>query len=100
MLEPRTRWEIQEPSEEKAKWLSQELNVPLLIANMLIVRGIETIEEAQAFLKIDVNQFHDPFLMDGMKESVERIHKAVDSKEKILIFGDYDADGVSSTTVM
>lgn len=100
MLEPRTRWEIQKPSEEKAKWLSQELDIPLLIANLLAVRGIETIEEAQAFLKIDIDQFHDPFLMDGMKESVERIHKAVESQEKILIFGDYDADGVSSTTVM
>lgn len=100
MLEPRTRWEIQKPSEEKAKWLSRELDIPLLIANLLAVRGIETIEEAQAFLKIDIDQFHDPFLMDGMKESVERIHKAVESQEKILIFGDYDADGVSSTTVM
>lgn len=100
MLEPRTRWEIQKTSEEKAKWLSQELDIPLLIANLLAVRGIETIEEAQAFLKIDKDQFHDPFLMDGMKESVERIHKAVESQEKILIFGDYDADGVSSTTVM
>jgi single-stranded-DNA-specific exonuclease len=100
MLEPRTRWKIQETSEEKANWLSQELNIPLLIANLLIIRGIDSIEKAQAFLKIDSNQFHDPFLLDGMKESVERIHKAVESNEKILIFGDYDADGVSSTTVM
>ncbi|MFC0235319.1 single-stranded-DNA-specific exonuclease RecJ [Fictibacillus phosphorivorans] len=100
MLEPRTRWEIQEPSEDKAKWLSQELDIPLLIANLLVVRGIETIEKAEAFLKIDTDQFHDPFLMDGMKESVERIHRAIESNEKILIFGDYDADGVSSTTVM
>lgn len=100
MLEPRTRWEIQEPSEEKAKWLSQELDIPLLIANLLVVRGIETIEKAEAFLNIDTDQFHDPFLMDGMTESVERIHRAVESNEKILIFGDYDADGVSSTTVM
>jgi single-stranded-DNA-specific exonuclease len=100
MLEPRTRWKIQETSEEKAKWLSQELDIPLLIANLLAIRGIDSIEKAQAFLKIDTNQFHDPFLLDGMKESVDRIHKAVKSNEKILIFGDYDADGVSSTTVM
>ncbi|RZT22214.1 single-stranded-DNA-specific exonuclease RecJ [Fictibacillus sp. BK138] len=100
MLEPRTRWKIQETSEEKAKWLSQELDIPLLIANLLAIRGIDSIEKAQAFLKIDTNQFHDPFLLDGMKESVDRIHKAVESNEKILIFGDYDADGVSSTTVM
>jgi single-stranded-DNA-specific exonuclease len=100
MLEPRTRWKIQETSEEKAKWLSQEMDIPLLIANLLAIRGIDSIEKAQAFLKIDTNQFHDPFLLDGMKESVDRIHKAVESNEKILIFGDYDADGVSSTTVM
>ncbi|OOE13745.1 single-stranded-DNA-specific exonuclease RecJ [Fictibacillus arsenicus] len=100
MLEPRTRWKIQETSEEKAKWLSQEMDIPLLIANLLTIRGIDSIEKAQAFLKIDTNQFHDPFLLDGMKESVDRIHKAVESNEKILIFGDYDADGVSSTTVM
>lgn len=100
MLEPRTRWKIQETSEETAKRLSQELDIPLLIANLLAIRGIDSIEKAQAFLKTDTNQFHDPFLLDGMKESVDRIHKAVESKEKILIFGDYDADGVSSTTVM
>jgi single-stranded-DNA-specific exonuclease len=100
MLEPRTRWHIQEASEEKAKTLSKELDIPLLIANLLIVRGIETVHEAEKFLKINTHQFHDPFLLDGMKESVNRIHKAVESGEKILIFGDYDADGVSSTTVM
>ncbi|MBY6035348.1 single-stranded-DNA-specific exonuclease RecJ [Fictibacillus nanhaiensis] len=100
MLEPRTRWKVQESSEEKAKWLAEELDLPLLIANLLLQRGIDSIEKAKKFLKIDTNEFHDPFLLDGMKETVDRIHKAVESNEKILIFGDYDADGVSSTTVM
>jgi single-stranded-DNA-specific exonuclease len=100
MLEPRTRWKIQEASEEKAKGLAQELNIPRMIANLLAIRGIDSIEKAQDFLQIDTKHFHDPFLLDGMKESVDRIHKAVESNEKILIFGDYDADGVSSTTVM
>jgi single-stranded-DNA-specific exonuclease len=80
--------------------LAQELNIPLLIANLLVVRGIDSADEAEQFLYIDKNEFHDPFLLDGMKESVDRIHKAIESNERILIFGDYDADGVSSTTVM
>lgn len=100
MLKSRTRWKVQDASEEKAKHLAQELDLPLLIANLLLVRGIDSVEDAELFLNIDKNDFHDPFLLDGMKQSVDRIHKAIDSNEKILIFGDYDADGVSSTTVM
>jgi single-stranded-DNA-specific exonuclease len=100
MLQPKTRWTIQEASVEKAKRMAEQLAVPQMIAELLIVRGIDSEEKANQFLNVDPGQLHDPFLLDGMEETVQRIHRAVESNEKILIFGDYDADGVSSTTVM
>ena len=101
MLRSKKRWIKEEaPNKEKASELAEELKIAPLVASLLIKRGYYTTEEAKAFLFDDNNEFHDPFLLLGMNIAVEQIKKAISNNESILIFGDYDADGVTSTTVM
>ncbi|MDH6561602.1 single-stranded DNA-specific DHH superfamily exonuclease [Bacillus sp. TBS-096] len=100
MLLSKMRWEYEHPSEEKVKSLSENLNISALTASLLVKRGIEEVEEARSFLFDQKAEFHDPFLLKGMKEAVERINKAIEEQESIVIFGDYDADGVTSTSVL
>jgi len=101
MLRSKKRWIKEEaPNKEKASELAEELKIAPIVASLLIKRGYHTTEEAKAFLFDDNNEFHDPFLLLGMNIAVERIKKAISNNESILIFGDYDADGVTSTTVM
>ncbi|MCB5235671.1 single-stranded-DNA-specific exonuclease RecJ [Niallia circulans] len=101
MLRSKKRWIKEEaPNKEKASELAEELKIAPIVASLLIKRGYHTAEEAKAFLFDDNNEFHDPFLLLGMNIAVERIKKAISNNESILIFGDYDADGVTSTTVM
>ncbi|MBO8172623.1 MAG: single-stranded-DNA-specific exonuclease RecJ [Bacillaceae bacterium] len=100
MLKSKTRWEIHDPDEERCQALAGELDISPLLARLLYVRGITEKSDAERFLNTDVAHFHDPFLMDGMKAAVTRIRKAVETQEPILIYGDYDADGVTSTSLM
>lgn len=80
--------------------LSQSYQLPTHISELLINRGISSLEEADEFLNPTFNHLHDPFLMKGMSEAVQRIHLAIKRNETILIFGDYDADGVSATAIL
>ncbi|MDP5272773.1 single-stranded-DNA-specific exonuclease RecJ [Chengkuizengella axinellae] len=101
MLQSKSKWKLPENNnQELADRLSSDLAIPSLLAKLFIVRGIESKEQAEVFLKTENEMFHDPFLMHGMSETVSRIKEAVEVGEKIRIYGDYDADGVSSTTLM
>lgn len=100
MLKAKTRWLEQEKDEEIIQLFVEELEITPLVASLLVNRGIKTIEKARAFLLIEKQDFHDPFLLKDMDKAVHRINEAIDQEEKILIYGDYDADGVSSTTVL
>ncbi|WP_027407925.1 single-stranded-DNA-specific exonuclease RecJ [Anoxybacteroides tepidamans] len=100
MLAAKTRWDVKRPCADKINELTRQLNIAPLLASLLINRGIDTAEAADAFLYPAKQSFYDPFLLDGMDVAVARIQQAVRDGEKILVFGDYDADGVSSTTVM
>lgn len=100
MLQTKARWSIGSADPEAADALSEALNVSPLLARLLAVRGLTDIGHANQFLNGGTDQTHDPFLLDGMAEAVERIRLAIDSDEKIRVYGDYDADGVSSTTLM
>lgn len=100
MLHSKTRWIVRETDQEKQNILVQHLNITPLVASLLVNRGIESPELAKDFLFDHKLDFHDPFLLTGMDIAVSRIKTAIDRKEAILIFGDYDADGVTSTTVM
>lgn len=100
LLQSKSRWIIQDCDRTLSQALSNELNISPLVANLLVNRGIVTAETANHFLNKDAANFHDPFLLDSMDIAIARIEKAIESNEKILVYGDYDADGVSSTTVM
>ena len=82
------------------KHLSVALNVNMIIANLLAQRGITTYAEAQAFFRPKLSDLHDPFLMKDMDKAVERLERAIDNQEKVLIYGDYDVDGTTSVAMM
>lgn len=100
MLHSRTRWIVRQTQEEKVQQLAKELNIAPLVASLLINRGLDTAESARYFLLDKDQEFHDPFLLTDMEIAVSRIKEAIEKQEPILIFGDYDADGVTSTSVM
>ncbi len=79
--------------------LVNELKITPLVASLLVNRGLNTVESARYFL-FGKDGFHDPYLLKGMETAVNRIREAIEKQEPILIYGDYDADGVSSTTVL
>ncbi|WP_338750356.1 single-stranded-DNA-specific exonuclease RecJ [Bacillus sp. FJAT-52991] len=100
MLKSKTRWIVRQTDEEMRDQLCEKLAISPLLASLLINRGLTDEESARHFLFDKDNNFHDPFLLKGMVEAVNRIQTAIENEEPILIFGDYDADGVSSTSVM
>ncbi|GAE26699.1 single-stranded-DNA-specific exonuclease RecJ [Halalkalibacter wakoensis JCM 9140] len=100
MLKPKARWKIKEQASSQVDQLVEQLNIAPLVATLLLNRGFETVESARQFLYKEEMKYHDPFLLDDMNIVVTRIREAIEKEERILIFGDYDADGVSSTTVM
>ncbi|MGG6313591.1 single-stranded-DNA-specific exonuclease RecJ [Paenibacillus macerans] len=100
MLHSKYRWDPLPCDEEASRLLAERLGIAPLLASLLVTRGIGSPEEAELFLQGSLADQHDPMLLSGMKEAVPRIRRAVSNGERILIYGDYDADGVSSTTLM
>ena len=94
------RWKIQKHDPEAIRKLASELNVQPLIAALLITRGHDTLRKALEFLNPSPEHLHEPFLMTGMREAVDRIKKAVEDREKILIWGDLDVDGTTGTVLL
>lgn len=100
MLKPKTRWNVQTADINKISALVDQLHITPLVARVLVNRGLDEIEAARSFLFVKKQAFYDPFLFKDMDKAVARIKEAIEKHEKIRIFGDYDADGVTSTTVM
>lgn len=95
-------WKIHQNNPEAEgliSWLEAH-QMPTFFANMLWHRNVQTDEQLEAFFSPSLDQLHDPFLMHDMARAVERIQLAVSEGQPILIYGDYDADGITSTTVM
>lgn len=82
------------------KHLSAALNVNMVIANLLAQRDITTYSEAQSFFRPKLTDLHDPFLMKDMDKAVERLERAINDQENVLIYGDYDVDGTTSVAMM
>ncbi|HEX7070784.1 MAG TPA: DHH family phosphoesterase, partial [Rhodothermales bacterium] len=81
--------------------LQSELNsLAEPLARLLVLRGISTLEEARLFFRGSLSDLHDPFLMAGMEAAASRVAQAIQSREPVLVFGDYDVDGVTSTALM
>lgn len=80
--------------------LSKKYKLDTLVAQILWQRGIRAEEEIQAYLNPDLQQLHDPFLLHDMEKAVQRILTAIENGQNILIYGDYDADGMTASSVM
>ena len=95
------RWTLQpKPDAKQVAKLADELNVDETIASLLLQRGISTFEAAKAFFRPNLDQLHDPFLMQDMDLAVARIESAIAVEENILVYGDYDVDGTTSVALL
>ncbi len=93
-------WECIPYDEAVATHLAASLNVPAALAKVLAGRGIRTEAEAHAFLNPSLSQLTDPFLLPGVADAVKRILAAIEKHERIVIYGDYDCDGVTATVLL
>ncbi|QHE53103.1 single-stranded-DNA-specific exonuclease RecJ [Pontibacillus sp. HMF3514] len=99
MLRSKAKWNMVQ-TENPSTTMDESISLTPLTRQLLQQRGIVTQQDVQTFLHPDLNDLHDPMLMHDMNKAVERIREAVEKQERILVFGDYDADGVSATAVM
>ena len=94
------KWEIYQTNEEKVEELQKKYKLNKLLSTLLTNRGITEEAEITKFLNPKRSDFYDPFGMPDMEKAVERILKAIEKKEQIIIYGDYDVDGITSVTVL
>jgi len=94
------KWIVRESDRARARELAAALGVSPIVADLLIARGHDNQESARSFLNPSLEQLHDPYLMRGMSDAVQRVLQAIDNQEPILIYGDYDVDGTTGTAVL
>ena len=94
------KWEYYNFDKEKIKEISQKFNLPEFIAKILVNRNIIEDEKIKVFLDPTRNDFYNPYLLNDMEKAVNRIIEAINNKQKIIIYGDYDVDGITSITVL
>ncbi len=97
---PPQRWLLAQPHPEESAFLAREARLPLVVAELLVARGINTAAEAFAFLNPEPAHLHDPFLMLGMSTAVDRLERAIAAREPILLYGDYDVDGTVAVVLL
>ncbi len=94
-------WNVIETEDrEKVYHLSNVLGISTTLAKILVHRGIETFEEAKSFFRPSWDALYDPFLLKDMDKAVERLERAIEDQDKILIYGDYDVDGITSVSLL
>ena len=94
------RWEIARTDIARTELLKESLKIHTVLCSILVNRGIETFEAAKNFFRPSLESLHDPWQMKDMDKAVDRILTAIDKKEKILVFGDYDVDGTTAVACM
>jgi single-stranded-DNA-specific exonuclease len=99
-LAPRQRWQVAPSHPGEATALAKAARLPLVLAELLVARGITRPADAFAFLNPEIAQLHDPQLMLGMSAAVDRIEAAIERRESVLLYGDYDVDGTTSVVLL
>ena len=94
------KWQICEINQDKVDEIKKQYNLSNLLATILVNKNITTKKDIELFLNPTRNDFYNPFLMNDMEIATNRIIKAMDNKEKVIIYGDYDVDGITSITVL
>ena len=96
-----TKWILHQPVDrQQVADIVKVLNIAENLATLLVQRGITNYEEAKTFFRPSLSQLHDPFLMKDMDKAVERVMRAINDGEKVLIYGDYDVDGTTAVAVV
>src|SRR5436309_3560739 len=95
-----TRWRLRPFDADLVAALSREANVPPLIAQLLLNRGVSDASGAATFFDRRLSGLHDPETLPGVVEAAERIVSAIRDRRKIVIYGDYDVDGVCGTSIL
>jgi single-stranded-DNA-specific exonuclease len=93
-------WRIRQPDPVRQQILASELKISNITAQLLINRGITNSSEASNFLKTTLASCHDPMLLKGMNRAVSRIREAIANGQKVLVYGDYDVDGITGVTTL
>jgi single-stranded-DNA-specific exonuclease len=93
-------WKLKEPHVELKNSLAKEAGISGLFAQLLISRGVTNQAQAEVFLKSNLSDLFDPFLMSGMRKAVERLKSAISKKERVFIATDFDVDGVTSCAIL
>ena len=93
-------WTVGAYESEKVNELVSKLSLREFLAKVLVSKGFDTPEKADAYLNSNISNLADPFLLKDMEKAVERIKKAVSNREKIMIYGDYDVDGITSVAAL
>ena len=93
------KWKVREADEIRAKEISEKFDISMLTSNIIANKNLSD-EEIEVYLNPVRSNLHDPFQLPDMRLAVDRIIKAINENEKIIIYGDYDADGITSTTVL
>ncbi|WP_315274625.1 single-stranded-DNA-specific exonuclease RecJ [Selenomonas sputigena] len=93
-------WSLLPDTSARAVEFSQRIGTTPFTAALLLHRGITSDEEARAFLHPEKQPFHDPFLMRDMEKAVSRIEQAIEAQERIVVYGDYDVDGITATSLL
>jgi single-stranded-DNA-specific exonuclease len=100
-VRPQSRWLLPKPPDPVAvAQLVAELKLPLLLCQLLVSRGFRDVESAKRYLRPRLDHLHDPATLGDMDRSVDRIVRAIRGREMILVHGDYDVDGICSTTIL
>ena len=94
------KWEVSKVNNDEVEAFTKKYNISSLLASILIRKNILTDKEVSKFLHPTRMDFYDPFLLPDMEKAVDRINKAVENKENITIYGDYDVDGITSITLL
>lgn len=94
------RWRVAPHDAAKIATLANQVGVSPVVAQLLVARGIATAGTAQSFLESKLSTLHDPDILAGIPAAAQRIHAAVRNKERIIVYGDYDADGMTATAIL
>lgn len=94
------KWETYSVDSKIIEEIALKNNISLLLARILVNRGIDTDEKIKKFLYPSLDDLYDPYMLNDMEVAVKRINQAIEQKEKITIYGDYDVDGITSITIL
>ena len=92
--------ELDESLKKEKKKIINKYNISPMVVDLLFSRNYNTLEKVEEFFNPKESSFYDPFLLKGMDRLVKRVKKAIEKNEKVLIFGDYDVDGVSASAIL